>query len=86
MPRVEGRADSGALPEGAAQLAGRQVPFNSESANLIMVHHIKENDVLLGNSHDQSPSKIKPSLMKGASMQSAKAKARVGMGITHKLG
>jgi hypothetical protein len=51
-----------------------------------MVHHIKENDVLVGNSHDQSPSKIKPGLMKGASMQSAKAESGVGMGITHELG
>jgi hypothetical protein len=59
---------------------------NSESTDLIMVHHIKENDVLLGDPHDQSPSKIKPGLMKGASMQSAKAKARVGMGITNELG
>lgn len=69
-------------PEGG-QVKKTEAESISESANLIMVHHIKENDLLLGYPHDQSPSKIKPGLMKGASMQSAKAKAGVGMGITH---
>ena len=58
----------------------------SESADLIVVHHIKENDFLFVDSHKQSPPEIQSSLVKRAAVQSAKSISGMGMGITHEFG
>ena len=58
---------------------------NSEAPNLIMIHDIKEDYLLLGDFKDQSPSQIQANFMKMSPVKLPQTVSRVEMRVEHQI-